>query len=104
VPFSYEATKLRYEIPARTASYTPDFQIGNMLIEAKGWFKAEDRTKLRLVKKSHPNADIRLVFQRAQSKISKSSPTTYGKWCDDHGFPWADRGIIPDAWLAEIKV
>lgn len=103
LPFDYEKEKLKYEVPARQATYTPDFKIGDIFVEAKGWFQTEDRTKLRMVKQSHPHLDIRLVFQRANSKISKDSKTTYAKWCDDHGFPWADGGAVPLAWIEEAK-
>lgn len=103
VSFSYENKKLKYTIPARNATYTPDFDLGPFLIEAKGYFRsAADRQKLVLVKKDNPEADIRLVFQKASNPIYKGSPTTYAKWAEDHGFLWADGGVIPDEWIKEL--
>lgn len=103
--FDYEAVKVAFDVPARKAKYTPDFlpKRSPMIIEAKGWFKVSDRQKLINVKISNPDLDIRLVFQNAQNKIYKGSPTSYAKWCTDHGFPWADKGTIPAAWIAEIR-
>ena len=102
VEFEYEGEKLEYEVPARTAKYLPDFRLANgIYVEAKGWLQAKDRQKMVLVKAAHPHLDIRLVFERAQNKIYAGSKTTYAKWADDHGFPWADKGVIPTSWLKE---
>jgi hypothetical protein len=100
--FEFENEKLEYEVPARTAKYLPDFKLANgIYIEAKGWLQAKDRQKMILVKEAHPDKDIRMVFQRAQNPIYTGSKTTYAKWADDHGFPWADKGVVPASWLKE---
>lgn len=103
---NYESIKLPYVVPARNAKYNPDFPIGKrpIYIEAKGRFRtASERAKMVLVQQQHPDKDIRLVFQKASLPIYKGSPTSHGKWADDHGFQWADGGIIPDAWLVEAS-
>lgn len=103
VPFGYEDRKLKYIIPEREATYTPDFNVGHLVLEAKGYFRsASDRQKLILVKNAHPELDLRLVFQKASNPIYKGSKTTYAKWAEDHGFKWADNGKIPEEWLKEI--
>lgn len=102
--FDYENRKLKYTVPARNATYTPDFEVGHIIIEAKGYFRsASDRQKLVLVKQTYPDLDIRLVFQKASNPIYKGSPTTYAKWAEDHGFKWSDNGRIPDEWLEEVR-
>jgi hypothetical protein len=106
--YGYEVLKLTYEIPARRARYTPDFIIGAegkppLVIEAKGYMRPKDRQLLLLIKEQNPALDIRVVFQRASNKIHKNSPTTYAAWCDAHGIRWADGGVIPEAWLDEIR-
>lgn len=101
---NYETQVLRYVVPERKARYTPDFPIGRkpIYIEAKGRFRtASERAKMILVREQNPGVDIRLVFQKASLPIYKGSPTTHGKWAEDHGFLYADGGIIPDAWLQE---
>jgi len=105
VPFDYETLKVSFEVPARKAKYTPDFlpKRSTIILEGKGWFRTSDRQKLIHVKASNPHLDIRLVFQNAQNKIYKGSPTSYAKWADDHGFPWCDKGTIPPSWIAEMK-
>jgi hypothetical protein len=112
--FDYEKLKLEYNVPARVAKYTPDFKVGTIVIESKGAFgygpnrfsggdPAKERQKLLLIKAQHPDVDLRIVFQRASTKIYKNSPTTYAKWAADNNIPWADKGVIPEAWIKEMK-
>jgi hypothetical protein len=106
VEFGYETLKLSFDVPARKAKYTPDFlpKRSPIIIEAKGYFRTTaDRQRLIQVKESNPTIDLRLVFQDANKPIYKGSPTSYGKWATDHGFPWADKGTVPAKWIAEIK-
>lgn len=101
VDFSYEDRVIKYEKPAKVARYTPDFELANgIIIETKGRFLTADRQKHLLVKKQHPEIDIRFVFSNSRQRISKKSKTTYADWCEKHGFPFADVHI-PDAWLKE---
>jgi hypothetical protein len=107
IQFEYESLKLKYTIPERSGVYTPDFIIPGVggkpiLIETKGYWSAEDRTKLKLVKESNPGIDLRIVFMNARNKIHKASKTTYGDWATKIGIPWADK-TIPLEWVNEIK-
>lgn len=72
-----------------------------MYIESKGRFVTTDRQKHLCIKDQHPELDIRFLFQRANSRISKTSKTTYGKWASDKGFIWANGTQIPKEWLNE---
>lgn len=113
VPYGYESQWVHYTVPAREAKYLPDFTINNtkILIEAKGRFGghlsdnngAKERQKMILLKEQHPELDIRIVFQNAKKPIYKGSKTTYAKWATDHGFTWADKGVVPASWIKELK-
>ena len=95
-PYLYEVKKFDY---VTRSKYTPDFFLPNdVIIEAKGFFKPSDRRKMLAVKEAHPELDIRFVFQR-NNTISKNSKTTYGAWCDKHGFKWCIFPNIPPDWL-----
>ena len=95
----YEKHKIKYTIPATEHTYTPDFRLPNgIFVETKGRFVVEDRKKHVLIKKQHPELDIRFVFQNSKNKIRKGSPTTYADWCNKHGFIYADKNI-PQEWL-----
>jgi hypothetical protein len=97
LPFEYESLKLNYTVEAK---YTPDFILPNgVILEAKGYFKPEDRRKMLAVKKQHPDLDIRLVFQAPYNTLSKESKTTYSDWAEKHGFLWAIYNNIPLDWF-----
>ncbi len=100
VRYHYEPTRISY---VTEALYLPDFVVGNMVyLEVKGYFKPSDRKKMREVKKSNPDLDIRLVFQK-NNKLTKSPKSmTYGDWADKHGFKWC-VGVIPKEWEKEFK-
>ena len=99
VEYEYEKHKIKFVSKART--YTPDFRLSNgVIIETKGRFIPSDRTKHLLIKEQHPDLDIRFVFGNSNQRLSKTSSTTYGGWCERHGFLYAD-GLIPVEWTKE---
>jgi len=105
VEYEYEAHTLEYLVPSRKAKYTPDFYITTkskkiIIIESKGRFLTADRQKMIRIKAQHPTLDIRFVFSRSATTISKKSKTTYGDWAKKHGFPYADK-LIPESWINE---
>jgi predicted nuclease of restriction endonuclease-like RecB superfamily len=92
--FKYEAEKLAY-ILAR--HYIPDFILttksGKIYIEAKGYLRAADKSKMKAIKIAYPNLDIRFVFH-------PKCKTVDTKWAERNGFPYA-IGSIPESWLDE---
>jgi len=103
----YEQHKISFTEPAKKRKYTPDFWIRGdnktIIIETKGRFTTEDRKKHEIIKKEHPELDIRFVFQYSKGKIRKGSKTTYADWCDKKGFIYADK-TIPLEWFREVGV
>lgn len=100
IPFSFEDVKLRYTIPEQSKLYLVDFglQDNRILVEVKGRFDSKDRQKMKWVKLSNPDLDIRFVFANPNTKIRKGSETTYGMWCDQYGFPYAAKEV-PEHWI-----
>lgn len=99
IDVKYESEKIPYIIPASTHTYNPDFKLPNgIFVETKGRFVAADRKKHLLVKSQNPELDIRFVFSNSKNKITKSSKTSYGDWCDKNGFKYSDK-IIPEDWF-----
>jgi hypothetical protein len=96
----YEIFKIPYQKPV--SNYTPDFLLENgIIIETKGRFMGADRTKHLLIKKQYGDRyDIRFVFTNSKAKLTKTSKTTYGQWCDKNGFKYSDK-TIPESWLKE---
>lgn len=106
LPVAYETTVIAYTVPQRTARYKADFRLPNgIIVETKGRFVSDDRKKHKLLKEQFPDLDIRLVFNNPNARISKASATTYAKWCDTLGIPYAKAvtrdAPIPAAWLTE---
>ena len=97
----YEQNTFQYLVD-ETKKYTPDWIIitptTEFFIEFKGVLDGATRKKMKLIKKQHPELDIRFVFEQASNKIMKTSKTTYGMWADQWGFPWADNEL-PKEWL-----
>jgi len=103
VGFDYEAFKVPYTQPAKDRLYLIDFVIPNgIIIEAKGRWETADRQKFVMIKDSWPDLDIRFVFSRSASTISKTSRTTYADYCESHGWQYADKAV-PYAWIEEPK-
>jgi len=103
VKFEYETTVISYTKPETNHTYTIDFTLPNgILVETKGRWVLEDRKKHLLIKKQHPELDIRFVFMNPNGKIRKGSKTTYANFCDKHGIIWADKQI-PKTWYKEKK-
>jgi len=92
--YSYETERIPYVLASH---YTPDFIIttptGKLYIECKGYFRADDKRKLKAVKRQHPELDLRLLFYREVKQ--------YIKWCNKNGFKYA-IGKIPKDWLAGL--
>ena len=97
VDYEYEGTSFAYTIQHL---YTPDFVLPNgVVLETKGYWRPEDRRKVRQVIEENPDIDLRMVFQDPYKKISKRSKTTYAKWCSRYGIKWCAFHAIPIDWL-----
>lgn len=99
VKFSYETLKIKYVVPSRVATYTPDFILADgRILEIKGRLTAADRKKLVAVKEENPSINIVLVFQRPRNTIYKGSSTTCEEWAIGAGFECIDVKELEN-WL-----
>tara|TARA_R100001594_G_C3873441_1_gene224084 strand:+ start:169 stop:531 length:363 start_codon:yes stop_codon:yes gene_type:complete len=97
VTYEYESVRVPYTIQH---DYCPDFVLpNNVHLETKGYWDAKDRRKILAVKKDNPNLDLRMVFQSPYNTISKTSKTTYAKYCEKHNILWCAFHTIPLDWL-----
>ena len=99
IEFEPADLKINYVIPYR---YIADFRLSNgIIIEAKGYLRPRDRTKMRKIKEQNPHLDIRFIFQVADKRLSKSKNSeTYGEWAERLGYKWAEK-TIPLSWILE---
>lgn len=99
--FGYEVSRLPYTLPDKT--YVPDFTLflskGRVrFFEFKGYFDIPAQVKMKAVKATNPDLDIRFVFYDASKPVRKGSKMTYADYCTKYGFPWAE-GTIPKTWI-----
>ena len=84
--FLYEPYSLRYTIDHQ---YTPDFVLGNLLVEAKGWFRPGDRQKYKAIRDSlKDNYELVFLLQSPLKKVSKGAQLTMSGWCEKEGLEW----------------
>lgn len=110
--YTYECTKLSYVRKTNRkmecgdcgstkviqfATYLTDFKLpSGIFVEAKGFFKPADRTKMASVIKCNPDVDIRMVFQ-ADNWCTKKKKMRYSDWCKKNGIKYS-VGTIPKSW------
>lgn len=99
----FEEVTVKYVQPAKDRKYLADFSFPNspILIEAKGRLTKEGRDKLLNIKRSNPDLDLRIVFQR-DNELTRRSRTKYSQWAEKQGIPWA-VGRVPQEWVDEIR-
>lgn len=116
IKFEYETVRVSYYLKKRGKcqncdsvkrifvhkTYTPDFIMGSMIVEAKGRFTSVDRTKMAQVVKENPNLDIRMLFMRDQW-CTKSKSKKYSDWCNTHNIKFAFGISLPKEWLKELR-
>jgi len=98
----YESLKVPYVVHR---NYTPDFIGKNIktkievLVEAKGYFRANDTQKYKAIRDSLPKEQV-LVFilYNPDKKIRKGSKMTMAGWCDKEKIYWYTLESIQDAF------
>jgi len=97
IPFKYEAFKFVYQFQPQ--KYTVDFSVTNKHgttthFEYKGKLDAASRKKLRAIKHSNPDMDLRLVFEKPNNKLYAGAKMCYWEWAVRNGFRWYDATDI----------
>lgn len=102
ISFQYEPDTIEFEV-RKKGRYKPDFKIYTksgtwFYLEVKGWFRPEDREKMKHFKETHgDNIDVRLYFA-ADNKLSAKTKMKYSDWCRKHGYKYT-IGKLPKDWL-----
>jgi DNA-directed RNA polymerase subunit RPC12/RpoP len=113
IDFTYEPYQIAYTTEVRPAycancghkvilkerNYTPDVVLGNgIVVEIKGKFTGEMRTKMLAVRRCNPDLDIRMLFQ-ANNWLTRKKKQRYSDWCDRNGFIYHVGEQIPSDWV-----
>ena len=96
----YETEKFPYVLHRK---YTPDFKVGDVYVEVKGWWPPAERTKFLAVIVNNPGLKIFVALQRPNMTLNKNSKTTYAQWCDKHGIAWCPIPIPPEFMAQWLK-
>lgn len=104
IPFSYEARKITllegFHCPfqkekVRAITYTPDFEIGNVMIECKGFQTPEWRNKkkylFQYLMQNEPNVSFYEIFDARKSLIAA---------LDNH---WSELGLAIEVTSKKLK-
>jgi hypothetical protein len=83
--FLYEPESLQYTV---TKKYTPDFVYGDLLVEAKGWFRPGDRQKYKAIAASLLFQELVFLLQTPNKKVQKGAKLTMAGWCDKEEIKW----------------
>ena len=77
----------------------PDFELPELgfFIEVKGRLDSSTRKKMRDVKASNPDKDIRLLLLQ-DNKLQKNKKERYSDWCVKYGYQYTIKKI-PKGWL-----
>jgi hypothetical protein len=101
----YEPEHIKWQ--PKIKSYTPDWKITRpngtfFFVEFKGKLDQVTRSILLGVKHSHPDLDLRLVFEKPKNRINAGAKTRYWQWAEKNGFPWSSLQMgIPEEWMEE---
>jgi hypothetical protein len=93
VLFGYERDTFSYQ--HKPQKYTVDFTIRKpsgvkVYYEYKGKLDGPTRKKLRAIKESNPDLDLRLVFEKPNNKLYRGAKMRYWEWAERYGFIWYD--------------
>ena len=84
-----------------SAVYVPDFRVGDIYLEIKGYFDQDQRRKMAAVREARPDLDIRILFQNRDRNIP-GGEMLLSKWCQKYRIKCAFR-TMPDDWLEEMQ-
>jgi len=83
--WEYEPDTFWFEAIKRgVRSYLPDFKVykdgGFYYVEVKGWMDPKSKTKLKRMKKYHPNVEVRVVGEKEYRDIERRFGNSIDWW------------------------
>jgi hypothetical protein len=106
VNYAYEVTKIPYVVPESKHTYTVDWTLGNgVLLETKGYLSDhQERNKYVLLKKQHPDLDLRFVFDNP-NKLCGGTKMTHAKWAEKYEFKYCGIKDVDQikSWVKETN-
>ena len=99
---SYESEVIKYFIEG---NYLPDWVLETkdgrtIFIEVKGYFRPNDLKKMDAVKKSNPDLNLKMVFEK-NNRLPKAKVKRDSDWCEERNVPWILLKDITKEWILE---
>lgn len=89
----YEPCRIAYTV-IQEKKYLPDFVENyegsldrSLIFEVKGYFKPEDRTKIKNIMKAKPDLNLIMCFDK-DNYLSKAKYRRYSDWCRENRIPY----------------
>lgn len=76
--FEFEPCQIPYITHRK---YVPDFALGNIYIECKGFFRTGDTLKYKSIRDAI-DGELIFVFSNPKKKVRKGSKMNMGEWCE----------------------
>lgn len=100
----YHPPKVEYVIPERVAKYEPDFQVGEILVEAKGRFRPGDPKRYRLIFESLREGGVELVFVFEKPELplpgaqkrKNGTKRSHAEWAEGVGARWFSKETVEE--------
>lgn len=106
VSYQYEVTTIPYIIPESNHKYKVDWTLPNgILVETKGYLSDHaERNKYVLIKKQHPEIDLRFVFSNP-NKLCGGMKKKHWQWAEENKYKWCSITDVDTilAWALEKK-
>lgn len=96
----HQADKIAYTIPH---SYTPDFELNNILIESKGRFREpSEASKYKYVRDALTDKELVFVFYNPNTpmpfakKRKDGTKQSHAEWAEKNGFRWYTEETVKE--------
>jgi hypothetical protein len=86
--WDYEPFKVPY---VTHRNYNPDFVLGSLLVEVKGFFRVGDTQKYKAIRDALVFQELVFFLQSPRSKVRKGAKLTMAEWCEKEHFVWFDN-------------
>jgi hypothetical protein len=77
-------------------NYHPDFVLGDLIVEVKGFFRVGDTAKYKAIRDALMFQELVFFLQSPRTKVRKGAKMNMGEWCEKEGLKWFDN-------VAELK-
>jgi hypothetical protein len=88
-----------FRVPYTThRHYNPDFVIGDLLVEVKGYFRPGDTAKYTAIRDALTEQELVFYLSSPRAKVRKGGKITMAEWCEKNDIKWFDEVLVLKAY------